>query len=212
MIEFDNVNLSYNGNGIIHNLCFKINIGDKVVFSGKSGSGKTSIFDLCLGFIRPDSGKIIFEGIPIDEQNIWDIRKKVAYIDQDVSLGTGMVKGFFDFVSNLKSNAHLDFNLDQIKELIDYFELEGDILNKNIEELSGGERQRLAIIISILLGRDIFFLDEVTSALDKHLKHKVVDYFVLKKDLTCLISAHDSIWLNNSGLSVFDLEEGKWRQ
>jgi len=51
-----------------------------------------------------------------------------------------------------------------------------DLLDKDTAELSGGERQRLGIILSIMICRDIFLLDEITSALDKDLKDRVVEY------------------------------------
>ncbi len=211
MIQFKNVDLSFNGKKIINNLSFEIKQGEKVVFSGKSGSGKSSVFNLLLGFTDPDSGKIIFKEKHVDEKSVWDVRKDVAYIDQDVSLGDGKVAELFNFVSGLKANALLDFNERKFDELLTYFELEKDIPDKDTGDLSGGERQRLSIVIAILLKRDIFFLDEVTSSLDGHLKQKVVDYFVAEKEWTCLVNSHDSIWLDSPGVKIFDLEEGKWR-
>ncbi len=211
MIKFKDVNLSYNGKKIIHNLTFEINKGDKIVFSGKSGSGKSSIFNLLMGFAEPDTGEIIFNKEHINEKSVWNIRKKVAYIDQDVSLGKGKVIALFDLVSGLKTNASLDFNQTDIDGLLTYFELEKDIIDKDIGELSGGERQRLAIVIAIILKREIFFLDEITSSLDKELKKKVVDYFVGEKNITCLVNSHDSVWIDNRDVKIFNLEEGKWR-
>ncbi len=211
MIQFKNIDLSFNGKKIIQNLSFEINRGEKVVFSGKSGSGKSSIFNLLLGFTEPDRGEIIFKEELVDEKSVWNVRKEVAYIDQDVSLGGGKTAELFSFVSGLKTNALLDFNGKKIDELLTYFELGRDILNKDTGDLSGGERQRLSIVIAILLKRNIFFLDEVTSSLDGHLKQKVVDYFVAEKKWTCLVNSHDSIWLENPGVKIFNLEEGKWK-
>jgi putative ABC transport system ATP-binding protein len=204
--------LSYNGKEVFRNLSFEIKLGEKVVISGKSGSGKSSLFSMLLGFIEPGKGEVTFDGIPVDEKNAWDIRKKTAYIDQDVSIGSGKILDTLDFVSGLKTNARLDHTNEKINDLLEYFELNSDVIYKNIEELSGGERQRLSIVISILLERNIFLLDEVTSALDKHLKNKVVDYFVDRKDWSCLIISHDPVWLYNPSTKVFDLEERKWRQ
>ena len=211
MIQFKNIDLSFNDKKIVHNLSFEINRGEKVVFSGKSGSGKSSIFNLLLGFAEPDRGEIIFKKEHVDAKSVWNVRKDVAYVDQDVSLGDGKVAELFNFVSGLKTNASLDFNEIIINELLVYFELGKDTLDKDTKELSGGERQRLSIIIAILLKRDIFFLDEVTSSLDGHLKQKVVDYFVAEKNWTCLINSHDSIWLDSLGVKIFDLEEGRWK-
>jgi putative ABC transport system ATP-binding protein len=212
MIEFNNIHLSYNGKAIIQNLSFEIQQGDKAVILGKSGSGKSSLFSLVLGFIKPSEGEVIFDGMRVDEKNVWDIRKKVAYIDQDVSIGAGSIIDLISFVSRLKTNMHLDFTKERVNDLLRYFELTGDFIDKNIEDLSGGERQRLAIVISVLLERDIFFLDEVTSSLDKHLKKKVANYFVGRKDWTAIVISHDPVWLDNPSIKVFALEEGKWKQ
>ena len=212
MIKFNNVHLSFNGKTVIHNLSFEIQQGDKVVISGKSGSGKSSLFSLVLGFIKPSEGEVIFDGMRVDEKNVWDIRKIVAYIDQDVSIGAGSIIDLISLVSRLKTNMHLDFTKERVNDLLRYFELTGDFIDKNIEDLSGGERQRLAIVISVLLERNIFFLDEVTSSLDKHLKKKVADYFVGRKDWTALVISHDPVWLDNPSIKVFALEEGKWKQ
>ncbi|MBU8920607.1 MAG: ATP-binding cassette domain-containing protein [Bacteroidales bacterium] len=197
---------------MIEDISFEINPGEKVVLSGKSGSGKSSLFGLALGFVESSEGEVFFEGVRVDENSAWDIRKKIAYIDQDISIGDGKVEDLLDFISRLKANAHLDRTKGKARELLKYFEFNEDIIDKNIEDLSGGERQRLAIVISILLERKVFFLDEITSALDKHLKKKVVDYFMKREDWTFLVVSHEPLWLENPSVRVFNLEEGKWEQ
>jgi len=86
------------------------------------------------------------------------------------------------------------------------------VLRKDTSELSGGEKQRLAIIVSILLERKVFLLDEVTSSLDKQLKKKVINYFIERDDWTIVAISHDPGWLDNPRVRVFDLDVGKWRQ
>ncbi|MCK5036533.1 MAG: ATP-binding cassette domain-containing protein [Candidatus Sabulitectum sp.] len=208
LIEFKNVHLAFDGKRVIQNLSLRINKGDKVVISGKSGSGKSSLLSLVLGFIQPDRGDVLFDGVPVDEKTVWAVRKKVAYIDQDVSLGTGTVQGLFDYVSNLKINTHSGMTL---IELMKFFHLDINLFLKEIRQLSGGERQRMAIVTAILLKRNVYFLDEVTASLDKHLKKKVADYFISREDSTCIIVSHDPVWLDNSVVRVFDFEEKKWR-
>ena len=126
-------------------------------------------------------------------------------------LGNGKIPDLLDFVLKLKTNIHLDGFQEQLQELLQYFELDKEIIKKDIEDLSGGERQRLAIIIAVLLQRDVFLLDEVTSALDKQLKKKVADFFIAREDWTCLVISHDPVWLENPAVKIFKLEEGKWK-
>lgn len=211
MIKFDNVDLAYDGKNVFTSLSLEIKHGEKVVISGKSGLGKSSLFSLILGFVQPTGGKIFFDGICVDEKTAWDVRKKVSLIDQDVSLGVDRVSDWILFVSGFRANTSLDFGKKKVEELMSCFDLNHDLINKNISELSGGERQRIAIVLSILLERKFFLLDEVTSALDKYLKKKVADFFIGEKEWTVVVISHDSIWLDNASVKVFDLETGKWK-
>ncbi len=211
MITFDHIHLAFDGRKILNDLSFEVKRGEKVVVLAKSGSGKSSLFSLILGFLEPDEGRVFFDGRLVDEKSVWEIRKKIAYIDQDISLGNGKIPDLLDFVLKLKTNIHLDGSRKQLQELLQYFEFDEEVVKKDIESLSGGERQRLAIIIAVLLQRDVFLLDEVTSALDKQLKKKVADFFIAREDWTCLVISHDPVWLENPAVKIFKLEEGKWK-
>ncbi len=103
MIEFKNVHLQYAGKKVLQKLSFKVREGEKVAVLGKSGSGKSSLFQMALGFVNPTHGKIFFDGILVNGKSSWKIRKQVAYIDQDVSLGNGKVSDIIDFISALKA-------------------------------------------------------------------------------------------------------------
>ena len=211
MIAFKHIHLSFNGKKVLEDFSLAVERGEKVVILGKSGSGKSSLFSLLLGFLEPDEGEIFFAGRRLDEKTVWDVRRKIAYIDQDVSLGSGKILELIDFIVRLKANSHLKQVRKQMDELRYYFELSDEVINKNVEELSGGERQRLAVIIAVLLRRNVFLLDEATSALDGHLKQKVADFFIARNDWTCLVISHDPVWFENPAVKVFDLEEGAWR-
>ena len=211
MIRFDHIYLAFDGRKILNDLSFKVRRGEKVVLLAKSGAGKSSLFSLVLGFIEPNEGRVFFAGRPVDEKSVWEVRKKIAYIDQDISLGGGKITDLLDFVLKLNVNIHLDGSRQQLQELLRYFEFDQDVLTKDIENLSGGERQRLAIIIAVLLQRQVFLLDEVTAALDKQLKKKVADFFIAREDWTCLVISHDPVWLENPAVKIFKLEEGKWK-
>jgi len=212
VISFKQIDLVYNDKKIIEQLSLDINKGDKIAILGKSGVGKSSLFYLLLGFVASYNGEVYFNNILIDGKTVWDVRKQIAFIDQDVSLGQGKAIDWIKLAFDFKCNFLQYFPEKEMDDLLEYFELSKDTLDKNIEELSGGERQRLAIITAILLNRKVFLFDEITSALDKHLKQKTVDFFIKHKEWTVIVISHDSVWLNHPKVKVFDLKEKKWRQ
>ncbi len=212
MIKFDDVFLSFNGQKVLNSLSLEIGRGDKVVVLGKSGLGKSSLFSLILGFISAQKGKVFFDGVSVDGKSVWDVRRRVAFVDQDVSIGSGSVADWLHYVSNLKANASSGFQNEKTEKLLDYFELDNGMLEKNVGNLSGGERQRVAIVISILLERSVYLLDEVTSALDDDLKEKVMRYFVKRGNWTVVVISHDFVWRKDPSIKVFDLGVGKWER
>ncbi len=212
MIKFDKICLSFDGKKIFSGLDLEIASGEKVVLSGRSGIGKSSLFGLVLGFIVPDSGSVFFDGVRVDEKSVWDVRKKAAFVDQDVSAGYGRLGDWFSSVSGFKANSDADFSDDRIFELMDRLDLKKDLLGKNVSELSGGERQRSALIVSLILKRKVFLLDEVTSALDKELKKKVAAMFFEDADLTVACVSHDPVWSESPNARMFDMEALEWKR
>ncbi len=170
-LSAENLSFSYHGSkqSIISNSSFEIESGDFIGIVGNSGSGKTTFVDLLLGLLKPQTGKIIVDGVNIfDDINGW--RSKIAYIPQEIFLIDDSIKNNIilgDQDSEL-SNLNLDEAISQSKlqQLIDdlpdgYFANVGD---KGMN-LSGGQRQRVAIARALYHQREILILDEATSAL-----------------------------------------------
>ncbi|WP_456324802.1 ABC transporter ATP-binding protein [Desulfonauticus submarinus] len=210
MLEFKNIDLKFKDKIIFSNFNFKVSPNEKIVLVGKSGCGKSTLFELALGFKQPDKGEIIFYGEPVTSNSIWEIRKKIAYVDQRVSLPNQKVSHFIDFVFSLKHNSCLKPKNTEIIHCLRLFELNEDIFQKQIDDLSGGEKQRLTLAIAVLLKRKIFFLDEVTSSLDVKLKQKVVEYFFNTQDITVISISHDIEWQKHLKAKIFDVEKKEW--
>jgi putative ABC transport system ATP-binding protein len=207
MIRLENINVKFNDDYLIKDLSFTVEKGEKFLIYGQSGIGKTTIFRLLLGFEFPQTGKIYFEDKVLDVPTVWDIRQKVAYVSQNLDIGGGNVSRLIQRVFSYKSNAHITVSDERQKELLSFFRLKESILNEDFEKLSGGEKQRIAIIISVLLDRNIFLIDEPTSSLDIELKERVMKYFIENKTWTVLAISHDTDWLNRSGLRVVNLDK-----
>ncbi len=207
MIKFENVEIKFHNNYLLKDLNFAIEKGDKFLIYGQSGIGKTTIFRLLLGFAFPERGNIYFEEKMLDVNTIWHIRKKVAYVSQNLDIGSGTVSGLIQHAFSYRSNAHLEVSQEKLKETLSFFRLKENILNENFDRLSGGEKQRIALIIALLLDRSIFLLDEATSSLDTELKEKVITLFTENRQWTVFVSSHDKNWLNRPGLKVFNLDK-----
>ncbi len=207
MIRFENIDIKFNDRYLLKNVSFNVEKGDKFLIYGQSGIGKTTIFRLLLGFEFPQCGNIYFEEKMLDVKTVWDIRKKVAYVSQNLDIGSGKVSQLIRNAFSYKTNAYINIESNKIKELFSFFRLKENILNENFEKLSGGEKQRIAIITALLLNREIFLLDEATSSLDIELKDKVIEYFTKNKPWTVLAISHDKDWLNHPGLKIINLDK-----
>jgi putative ABC transport system ATP-binding protein len=121
-------------------------------------------------------------------------------VSQDLDIYEGSVNEFIEEVFSYSFNeGKLDRT--KLRRLLLYLGFENDVLTMNFEDLSGGEKQRIGIIMSVLIGKDIYLLDEITSSLDATLKEKVANYFLEHKDWTLLIISHDDVW-KKQGVNV----------
>lgn len=194
MIKFENVSMAFDGRRLFDNLTVEVPAGGRLLISGESGSGKTTLLRMLLGFVLPDQGRVSIDGQELRLDNVWQLRQKMAYVSQEMQIGRGRVESFIKEVLRFKNNRHIDYEREKVLRLLDDFHLDSQTLHKDLEDLSGGELQRVAIIVTLLLDRPIYLLDEVTSALDQPLKEMIVNYFTGLSGKTLIISSHDNIW------------------
>ncbi|MBF8983852.1 ATP-binding cassette domain-containing protein [Lutibacter sp. B2] len=201
MIQFKEINVRFKDHVIFENFNMNVMKGEKVLLSAPSGKGKSTLFKLLLGFQKVDHGDIIFNGKQLEKDTLKYFRLNIGYVSQDVDLRNQKVWDSMMEIFSYKHNRHIKVTKQKVIDLIAYFNLSTDIIDKEVKQLSGGERQRLGLIICILLDRDVWLLDEITSGLDKDMKERVVDY-VLKQNKTILIISHDKIWSKNDLIRI----------
>lgn len=194
LIKLSNIDITFDNKEILKQFSISIKAGEKILITGKSGKGKSTLLKLLLGFIKFESGEYYFNEKLVTNSDYRTIRKELAYVNQDVTLRPGIVSEVLDEISLFSGNSYSGGFDNELSKL---FEFDNELLEKNTIELSGGERQRLGIILSIMLNREVFLLDEITSALDKGLKSKVVDYYA-SCDATVIAISHDSCWLESN--------------
>ena len=167
IIEFENVSLSYGNRLILDNLSFKINEGQIFGMLGPNGVGKSTIFNLITGLIKPKSGKIKIAGEEVINYPIYlRTRKfKVGYVPQ--------YGGYFNDLSlydNLKAISEIvidnkNLRIDRINYLISRFQLD-NLKDIKAKYLSGGQKKKLVIGLSLLSEPKVLLLDECFAALD----------------------------------------------
>ena len=186
MIAFKNVTYRIKNKTIIDNLSFTIKPGEKVLITGKSGCGKTTIFNLIMLNIRPTSGSIYY-----GKENILNFNEeRISEYRQNNIANILQIDDLFDNLTVMK-NFLIFFNEVDIEKMLKKAGLYY-LKDRIIYSLSGGERQRIAIIKAAMLNNDVLLCDEITSALDHENSVKIVD-FILKifNNKTVIFISHD---------------------
>ena len=203
MIEFSNITLGFGNKIIFDDFNYSIESGKKILLNSPSGTGKSTLFGLMLGFLKPEKGQVIVDNLVLNAGTIKEIRNKYGYLSQDIEFGEGKVLYIIREIFNYAQNRGVQLNLNLLNNLMDYFEIESSLLENSARSLSGGEKQRLMIIILLLLNKDIYLLDEPTSALDESLKSKVKEYF-LGMQKTVFVISHDKLWEKDKRVTILN--------
>lgn len=207
LIELRNINVKENGKDILRNLSFSVKKAEKVCLTGSSGAGKSSVLKTLIGVHVPESGEIVFDGRTLNTENIGDMRKRVSYIGQVPFVGASNVRNSLLIPYGFSANAAGMPKEEEIKKVVENLMLDSDILERKSEVLSGGEKQRIAIAREILQGKDIFILDEISSALDKSSKEAVIGLFK-GSEYTIISVSHDKEWIEAMD-TVVEMSDGR---
>lgn len=202
-IEFENVSFSYPmrfETKVLNNISFSVRHGSKVMISGESGSGKTTIVDLMLGFYKPTSGRILIGGKDIRNIPVSEIRDLVGVVSQESMIFSNTVIFNIAYGKNgaTKEDVVEAAKAASIHEFIMTLpqQYETHLGEKGIQ-LSGGQRQRMSIARAILRDPKILVLDEATSNLDENNAKSVIESLdFLMKNRTVLIVSHRSHFLH----------------
>lgn len=188
----------------LHQIEAEFQRGQVISLIGPNGSGKTTLIKTILGLVKPDSGTIRFNGVPITEKV--DYRSNIGYMPQIGRYPDNMKIGqLFSMIRNLrKSNKPVDEDL--------YFQFKLDtILDKNMKSLSGGTRQKVSAALAFMFDPEVLILDEPTAGLDplssEILKEKVIKE--KEKGKLILITSHVLSDLEDITTDVMYMQEGK---
>jgi len=195
-IIFEDVHFTYpeSTTEVLKGINLEVKVGETVALVGSSGAGKSTLVDLIPRFYSPTKGKILFDGVDIEELSLHELRKKIGIVTQEIFLFHGSVMDNIAYgkpgasFKEVVRAARLAHAHDFIKEMENGYQT---ILGIRGLNLSGGQRQRLVIARALLRDPEVLILDEATSALDNKSERLVSEALDrLFKNRTTFVIAH----------------------
>ena len=210
-IKFENCNFKYgtSENTVLNNLNMNIAGGKMTALVGYTGAGKSSIINLLPRFYDCQKGDIKIDGQSIYDISIYDLRKNISIVTQDITLFDDTIKNNILYANQNASDEEVElvaknsFSKDFINKLPNQYDT---IIGENGVRLSGGEKQRISIARAMLKKTPIILLDEATSSLDAETESKIQNAMeILTENKTTIVIAHRlSTILNAHKIFVID--------
>lgn len=212
--RFENINFSYPESKIptIHEFSLDVPAGTSVALVGPSGAGKSTIINLVIGFIYPNSGRILMDDCDIRDLDLRTYRRFISIVPQDTILFEGSVRENISYGIESVSDAAIE-NALRDANAWDFVQQLPEGIETNIGErgarLSGGQKQRLSIARAIIRNPRVLILDEATSAVDPESERLIQESMAkLMKERTTFIVAHRLSTIRNADRIVV-LEHGR---
>tara|TARA_B100000902_G_scaffold153568_1_gene150089 strand:+ start:4410 stop:6122 length:1713 start_codon:yes stop_codon:yes gene_type:complete len=211
-ISFHNVHFKYENTPILKNISFEIPKGKCIALVGKSGSGKSTIADICARFYDITQGDVFIDSVNIKDIKISNLRNLMGVVSQEPFLFNDSIYNNI-LIGNPNADSNDVFEAAKVANAIEFINDLKNGIHTNIGErgnkLSGGQKQRISIARAILKNPDLLILDEATSNLDTE-SEKLVKQSIekLMSSRTTLIIAHRLSTIKNADLIIV-LDKGE---
>lgn len=214
VVTFEGVGLTYDAarGAALTDLSFRVMPGEALVLAGPSGSGKSSVLRLLMGFRRPDTGRIALNGRDATALRPEELRRLSAYVGQKAHLFRGTIRENIALARPEASAAEIEAAA-RAARVLEFAEALPQGLDTQVGEggfgLSGGQAQRVAIARAFLRNAPLVLLDEPTAHLDPATEAELIDSLRrLCAGRTAVIATHSAALRGRFG-RVIELEAGR---
>lgn len=213
-IEFKNLTFKYpcGDYNALTNVSFKINAGENVGITGKTGSGKTTIADLILRTYNVPDGCIFIDGKDINALTVKSVRENAAYVPQDNFLFSDTIANNIAFASDttdqdlIERSAKLAAVADNIEEFDDKYQT---VLGERGVTVSGGQKQRISIARALIKNAPLLILDDALSAVDTDTERQLLHNLAKeRKGKTTIMISHRISTVEGMDKIIF-IDDGK---
>lgn len=191
-IEFKQVNFSYSNQPILNRLSFQIKAGSKVLITGESGQGKSTILKLLMKYYEAPKNSIYMDHIDICDYKQSAIEQNIIYVSMKEQLFTGPIYENILLGKEPNEEYRNILKLTEVETILNKQPLgHRFVLEENGANLSGGEKQRIVLARTLLLPFSVLLLDEATSQIDSDMERRILKrLFKQFSDKTIIMVAH----------------------
>src|SRR5579872_1415387 len=192
-IELRNLNFSYNGVPVLHNINLRIPAGSSLAIVGPTGSGKTTLVNLIPRIYDAQPGSVLLDGRPIREYPLEALRRSIGFVPQETFLFSDTVRGNIAFGADGASQEEVRAAAEAANiagDIEDFPEQYETIVGERGITLSGGQKQRTAIARAIIRNPRILILDDALSSVDTYTEERILNHLreIMRGRTTIFIS------------------------
>lgn len=211
MLEVSNLNKFYGKNHAVNDLNFTVASGEILCLLGANGAGKTTTLNMLLGFIKPDSGSAVLDGLDMYHQRS-ACREQMMYIPENVHLYPSFTA--IENIAYLAELAKMRVSDGEIKDVLIRTGITEYQLDRKVGSFSKGMRQKVAIAFALLKHAKLVLMDEPTSGLDPVATQEFIDVVntIKERGTAVLIVTHDLLCAHQLSDHIGIMSQGQLKQ